>query len=297
MGISFSTLARLEISFLGGCISTAVVFVASFGNIKASKACIEFTINKAKHGIVGKSVQALWSTFGLVSILVKEKHRCNDFFEESAKNGTTQAWKVLVVEALEIANGLPGVAHLKGIGHYIPRFRDQEGQEKAFKVGSRQIGVTLGGLLGVASGDPKLMPFGGLLVGATVDIFTTIIESKIKNKYCPSGYLKCWDVWMKSGIFHRDDWNPQDVIEAWVSAIIMFIFDMLGGQDVGATFLESHKNGFWTLIYKICMAGGYYPPPKIGGTEGRILLLPESEDILTPLIGDRRETVSPEDSS
>ena len=277
MGISFSTLARLEISFIIGCITTAVVFVVSLGNVKAFKACLEYSINKAKHGIVAKAVRALWSTIGLIWIFAKEKDRWNDdFFEESVKTGTTQAWKVLAVDVLEIANGLPGVAQLKGLGHYIPRFRDQEGQEKAFKLGSRQIGVTLGGLLGVASGDPILMPFGGLTGGAILDIFTTIIESQIKKKYCPAGYLKSWDVWMKSGIFHRDDWNPQDVIEAWVSAIIMFIFDMLAGQDVGATYLESQKNGFWELIYKICLAGGYYPPPKIGGTEGRLLL--ESED-------------------
>ena len=80
MGISFSTLARLEISFIIGCITTAVVFVVSLGNVKAFKACLEYSINKAKHGIVAKAVRALWSTIGLIWIFAKEKDRWNDDF-------------------------------------------------------------------------------------------------------------------------------------------------------------------------------------------------------------------------
>lgn len=86
-----------------------------------------------------------------------------------------------------LIDGIPIVGHAKGGIHYA--FGDQGGGDSAMKSASRTTGVVAGGVGGIFVGGPAGAVVGGIAGGAVVDGMTTGIESAVKGKYSPSGYV------------------------------------------------------------------------------------------------------------
>jgi len=86
-----------------------------------------------------------------------------------------------------VVNGIPAVGHVKGGIHYV--CGDYEGGDRALKSSSRTTGVLAGGAGGFLVAGPVGAVAGGVSAGVAMDGVTTVVESKVKGKYCPNGSL------------------------------------------------------------------------------------------------------------
>ncbi|CDW74392.1 UNKNOWN [Stylonychia lemnae] len=103
--------------------------------------------------------------------------------------GARQTQEIYLNNAVQtingIANGTPGVGHLKGSLHYIRG--EKEAGDQAMKSASRTIGVIGGGVSGMIIGGPIGAVAGGIAGGAVMDGITTgqkpaKINQKISNQ-------------------------------------------------------------------------------------------------------------------
>jgi len=234
-----------EFKTIFGAIGTAATAIAAgltFGQVEelndAVVSAAKFTEEKAKKTIVrhvGETAINAVETVGtavVAGVCMGQVDSLNNAVVESAKSTAKSAEKTAVVVAEDaevVVNATPGVGHVKGTVHYL--CGDKEGGDKAMKSASRTTGAVVGGIVGIAGG-PVGMVLGGMGGAASVDGATTGVESAIKKKYTPSGYIDAGTRIVKA--VKADD--DQELIEGVADVCGLAICDGSVGLAVGETF-------------------------------------------------------------
>jgi len=224
-----------EISTIGGAVATAGTSIAAgvtFGQVDALNnavvECAKFTGEKASKTIVRHAGETVGSAVAVVGTSVAagvtfgQVGALNNAVIATANHTAHAAVATggeVVTLADGVANGIPGVGHIKGGIHYA--CGDKAGGDQAMKAASRTIGVIGGAGVGVLGG-PAGMVAGAVAGGAAMDGITTGVESAIKGEYTPSGQIEAWTKVAKAR-------NGQEVIGGVVAGITTPLMDGLAG--------------------------------------------------------------------
>ena len=129
----------------------------------------------------------------------------------------------------DVADGTPGVGHIKGAIHYA--CGDEEGGDQAMKSASRTVGVVAGAVGGALVGGPAGAVASGLAGGAAMDGITTGVDSAVHGEYRPAGQVSAWTQAIKNK-------NPDSLIEGVVGIVATPAMDAVAGYATGKSALK-----------------------------------------------------------
>lgn len=118
---------------------------------------------------------------------------------------------------LTLLNGFPIVGHIKGGIHYVAG--DPEGGDAAIKAASHTSAVMAGGAIGFLMGGPFGAVAVGIGSGAAMDATITAVETQMKGRLHPYGFLEPFA-------------DPKDAGK-WCDAAARIVFDGFVGHATG----------------------------------------------------------------
>lgn len=223
-----------EISTVGGAVATAATGVAAgvtFGQVealnKATEDCAKFTGKK----FMDTNVRHVGELAGVSIAAAATLGQC-EAVNECVRKAAPACGKTLVKTASDIADGTPGVGHVKGAVHYA--CGDKDGGDAAMKASSRTVGVIGGGVAGFAVGGPVGAAMGGVAGGGAMDGITTGVDSAVHGEYKPAGQVAAWTKAVTSKTAH-------DSIEGIVGIVTAPAGDALAGYAAGKAVLDRPK--------------------------------------------------------
>lgn len=128
---------------------------------------------------------------------------------------------------LNLCNGIPVVGHIKGGIHYA--FGDAEGGDAALKAASHTSGVMVGGAVGFLVGGPPGAIALGIGGGAAMDATITAIDTQIKGKLQPYGFVEPLA-------------DPKNAGK-WCDAVAAMVFDGFTGHATGTLVKRVQAKG------------------------------------------------------
>jgi len=167
---------------------TAVAAGVTFGQVDALNKAVVSEAKKTAECAKKSEVRYIGETVGLAvaanatqtaKIVTLGKIDALNKADDVVKKRLEKSSKHTVKAVSDVADGIPGVGHVKGSVHYI--LGDKEAGDNAMKSASRTTAV----IGGAAFGGPA----GAIAAGAAMDGITTGIDSAVHKEYRPAGLI------------------------------------------------------------------------------------------------------------